>query len=466
MTALSLVGPSYGLKFGGADNERTINYVPVQIESGNGKGGSPAYLKQIPGLSLLASLGAEIRGAIVARDVMYVAAGSALYRVSDTWVATNVGSLLSSFGLVGMAVNNTQIAIVDGPNLHVFDLDTLAMTTNPANWRRSDRVDVLDGYGVFQEPQTNQFYISANQDFTVFDGLDFASAEGSTGYCVGFIVKHRELLILKQNTGEVWQDTGGSDFAFSRNDGANIEVGNSAVNTLQKTGGVAYWLGRDEKGGAAVFAMSAYSPQRVSSHALEEKLEGCDLSNAYAFTYHQDGLTYYVLQVADLDTTWVLEIASGMWHERAELVNGEYAKWRANSHVYAYGVHLVGDSTGKLYKLDTEVNTNNGETLVRDRITPHLARPDMRRQRIGSMQIDCEVGNGLPSGQQAQMMLRYSDDGGKTWGNWRYLTLGNIGQYKARARANMLGSTRDRVWHIRVTDDVHCDILAAVIDEV
>lgn len=63
-------------------------------------------------------------------------------------------------------------------------------------------------------------------------------------------------------------------------------------------------------------------------------------------------------------------------------------------------------------------------------------------------------------------MLRYSDDGGSTWVNWRYLTLGNIGQFKARARATMLGSARDSVWQIHVTDDVTCNLLSAVVDEV
>ena len=40
MPALSLIGPSYALQFNKADCERTVNYIPVVIESGNGKGGN------------------------------------------------------------------------------------------------------------------------------------------------------------------------------------------------------------------------------------------------------------------------------------------------------------------------------------------------------------------------------------------------------------------------------------------
>jgi len=467
MPALSLVGPSYNLRSGKADCERTVNYVPVAIESGNGKGGVQGYLKQVPGLVALSALGAELRGLYVARDVLYAVAGSTLYEVSSAWALTARATLHSASGQVSMCANETQLAIVDGSNLVVYDLDSMTATSNPANWLGSAQVDIIDGFGVFVAAGGRQFNLSANEDFTVLDGLDFASVEGSTGNIVSFIVKHREAIFLKTKAGEVWYDAGGSDFPLSRNDGANLEIGCAAPFSLVKKGGVAFWLGRDETGAAAVFQMAAYTPQRISTHALEEKLEAVgDLSGATAFTYSQDGLSFYVLQVPGLDTTWVFEMSSNLWHERAELVDGVYAPWRAQFHAYAHGLHVVGDASGQLYKLDPAANTNAGDVLVRDRITPHFALPNLMRQRVGSIQIDGDVGQGLPSGQQAALMLRYSDDGGKTWGNWRTLTLGNVGQFKARARATMLGAARDRVWHIRVTDDVAFDILAAVVNEV
>jgi hypothetical protein len=466
MPALSLVGPSYNLRSNKVDCERTVNYVPVVVESGNGKGGVQGYLKQIPGLVSLVALGSELRGLCVARDVLYAVAGGTLYEVSSGYTLTPRATLLSASGRVSMAANDTQIAVVDGLNLVVYDLDTHTVTTNPANWLGSNVVDVLDGYGIFAAPGGNRFQLTAGDDFTVIDTLDTEAAMGSIGKLVGLIVKHRELVLLKDKTGEVWYDAGGADFPLSRNDGANIEIGLAAPHSLCKKGGVAFWVGRDETGSAAVFQMAAYTPQRISTHALEEQLEAIgDMSGATAFTYSQEGLSYYVLQVPGLETTWVFEMSSNLWHERTELVNGAYQPWRAQFHAFAYGAHIVGGADGRLYCLDPNVNNNAGGELVRDRITPHFASPTMTRQRVGSIQIDGDVGQGLPSGQQASLLLRYSDDGGRTWGNWRTLTLGNIGQYKARARATMLGSARDRVWHFRVTDDVAFNMLSAVVNE-
>lgn len=467
MPSLPLAGPSSQLRAYKSESRRVVNWMPVLIESGTGKGGQSAYLKQVPGKVAKVTLGSSLRGAFVAREVLYVVAGPKFYRIASDWTATELGTLSSSSGPVDFADNTTQLCIVDGAYGYVYDLDAGTFAAIGANWPGSSRVATVDGFGVYCEPGTEQFFVTDNQDFSLIDALSYASAEGTTGNIVAHIVKHRELLILKERTGEIWYSSGGggADFPFARNDGAALEFGCAATHSLQKMAGTAFWLSKDENGSATVSAMSAYSPQRVSSHALEEALSSvADLSSAYAFTYQQEGLSFYVLQVPGLSSTWVYELASGVWHERGEWVNGAYAPDLATCHAYAYGVHIVGGSDGVLYQLDPTVSTSAGNELVRDWISPHNAQPNAARMRFGSLQVDCEVGEGL-AGADAKLMLRYSNDGGKVWSNWRYLTLGEIGRYQARARATMLGSAKDRVWNIRVSDAVQCNPVAVLVDE-
>jgi hypothetical protein len=52
------------------------------------------------------------------------------------------------------------------------------------------------------------------------------------------------------------------------------------------------------------------------------------------------------------------------------------------------------------------------------------------------------------------MMMRYSDDGGKTWSNERTADTGAVGNYKARVIYRRLGSGRDRVIELSVTDPI------------
>lgn len=462
MPALQLAGPSNQPRSLLPDAERTVNWYPQPIEA-TGKGGSTFYLKQVPGLTKVVNALGSVSAMTVARQKLYVVAAGKLYLIGSDWSATLLGyvSLQAYF----TAVNNTQIALASVDSLSVWDLDSSSMSHVTNNFSGCTGFDNLDGFGVFSEPNSATFFITANQDFTSIEALDFATAEGSNGNIVGLIVKNREVHFLKEATTEIWYDSGQA-FPLIRNDGANIETGLAAQRTLCKSGGVAFWLGKDAGGSSIVFAMSAYSPQRISTHALEEALRGVgDVSVATAFVYHQDGSTFYVLNVPGLTTTWVYDVGTQLWHERAELVNGVYSQWRPTAHAFCYGFNLVSDSLGNIYKLDPTVNTNAGDVIARDRITPHQSIPGLTRTRFGSIQIDCEVGQGL-SGVNAQLMLRYSDNGAKSWSNWRLMSLGNIGEFMTRCRATMLGSARDRVWHLRVTDNVRCDVRAAIVNEI
>ena len=76
-----------------------------------------------------------------------------------------------------------------------------------------------------------------------------------------------------------------------------------------------------------------------------------------------------------------------------------------------------------------------------------------------------ETGIGLATGQGSdpQVMLRWSDDGGETWSNEHWRSAGKIGVYKARVLWNRLGSSRDRVYEITMSDPVPWRIIDAMI---
>ena len=113
-----------------------------------------------------------------------------------------------------------------------------------------------------------------------------------------------------------------------------------------------------------------------------------------------------------------------------------------------------------------DANTNAGDVLVRDRVSPHFATPQLSRIGFGAFELDCTVGKGINGQAEARVLLRYSNDGGDSWSDWRTSTLGAIGERKARARFLRCGSARDRVWQVRCTDDVPFAIINAAIEVV
>ena len=72
-------------------------------------------------------------------------------------------------------------------------------------------------------------------------------------------------------------------------------------------------------------------------------------------------------------------------------------------------------------------------------------------------EVELETGLGLSGtsqGSDPMVMLRWSNDGGQTWGNEHWLSAGKIGEYRARVHDHRLGYSRDRVWELTVTDPI------------
>ena len=83
-----------------------------------------------------------------------------------------------------------------------------------------------------------------------------------------------------------------------------------------------------------------------------------------------------------------------------------------------------------------------------------------------AMQLDCETGVGLNTGQGSdpQVMLRWSDDGGHTFSNGHWKSMGAIGKFGKRTIWRRLGATmkiRDRVYEVSGTDPVRIYIMGA-----
>jgi hypothetical protein len=145
---------------------------------------------------------------------------------------------------------------------------------------------------------------------------------------------------------------------------------------------------------------------------------------------------------------------------------GVLTRWRANCSVFFNGLHLVGDyESGAVYALDLNAFTDDGVPIKRIRTT---ATTEGLQNRLfySALQVDMETGVGTAVGQGSdpKLMLRYSSDGGHTWSNEKIASAGKIGEYGARARFNRLGSGRNRVWELSMTDPVKFAVLGAVVE--
>ena len=302
------------------------------------------------------------------------------------------------------------------------------------------------------------------------DPLDFASAEGSPDGVVGLIIDHREVWVFGTNSVEVWYDAGTQDFPLQRIQGAFNEIGCVSAYTLAKMDNGIFWLGADARGRGIVYRANGYTGQRISTHAVEWHIQQYgDISDALAYTYQQDGHSFYVLIFPSANTTWVYDVATQAWHERAGFSNGSFTRHRSNCQMSFNNEIIVGDyENGNLYAFDMETYADNGQ--IQKWLRTWRALPsgqnNLRRTTHHSLQIDLETGVGLNLGQGSdpEVMLRWSDDGGHTWSNYHTSPVGKIGQYYHRTFFRRLGMTlklRDRVYELSMTDPVKTAIMGA-----
>lgn len=463
-----ILGSSYVARSVNAADSRMVNLFPEMVPEG---GKEPAFLQRAPGLRLLNTVGTgPIRGLWAYDGVGYVVSGSSLYKIDDSFYATLIGAIGGS-GPVSMADNGTQLFIAcNGPSYIYNNITNALAQITDIDFPGALTVSYLDGYFVFIEPNSQKVWVTSLLEGTQIDPLDFASAEGAPDNLVASIVDHREVWLFGTNSVEVWYDAGLSDFPLARIQGAHNEIGCAATFSVAKLDNALFWLGSDARGSGIVYRANGYTGQRVSTHAVEWQIQQYStISDAVAYTYQQDGHAFYVLTFPTANATWVYDVSTQAWHERAGFFSGQFIRHRSNCQMNFGGEIVVGDyENGKIYAFD--LNKYSDDSEIQKWLRSWRALPtgqnNLKRTTQYSMQLDCEAGVGIEVGQGSdpQVMMRWSDDGGHTWSNEHWRSMGKIGATGRRVLWRRLGMTmklRDRVYEISGTDPVKITITGA-----
>jgi len=397
-------------------------------------------------------------------------------------------------------VNNSQS--VGSETMYILNWSVLP--SNDGAFQGGTIVDIVDNYFVYNDPNT-QKWAASNLLSPITYGLSYASKFTGPDNLVSLVCDHGQVYLLGEKTSEVWADTGTFPFAFQRIPGSSSEHGISAPFSVSRVGNSFAYLAKNNRGQAEIVMMNGYFPQRISTHAVENTLVDQYINDAVAYTYQLEGHEVYVISFPTLDLTWAYDFTTQMWHKWLWVdSNNIYHRHRSNCSAFFQGVVLVGDwENGLIYQLDPTNYTDNGSLIRRLRRAPHLVT-DLQRQYFAEMQIQFQPGVGLsgkpsealipnatyyqspliistsltvdpgkiivvsPSTSQAtttgvdpQAMLRWSSNGGSTWSNEHWTSIGKIGRYNNRAIWRRLGWSRDRIFEVVVTDPIKAVIVSA-----
>lgn len=407
-----------------------------------------------PGLSSSVDFGAfPSRGWYRLGNFNYIVNRDKLYRVANDGSFVVLGTLLTNAGRVDISDNGVQLIIVDGPNGYILTLatDVFAQITD-VDYPGADTVTFLNQRFIVTEPNTGKFWCTALLDGSSIDGLDFATAEFAPDNLVRCMADAGQLYLFGTTTTEIWGDSGAADFPYAKVGGGAVEWGLDARWSLAKYMNSLAFLGRNRLGQVQVCLMAGAQVQPISNPQVEAQFSSYgDTSNATGFAYMVNGHPFYQINFPTVGKSWLYDGQSKCW-SRLESSGGLH---RVQGAVQLLGSIYGADyENGKLYKIEPDTYTDDGQMIVREFTSRHLATGDFTH--LPELWIEMESGVGLQSGQgkDPKIMMQISRDGGKTWGNELWRSLGKVGEYKRRAKWNRLGRFYDGVFRFRVTDPV------------
>lgn len=394
---------------------------------------------------------------------------SGTLKIGQTIEGTGVtdGTIITAFGTgSGGAGTYTVSASQTVSSTTIYAINWSVLPSNDGAFEGGGTVDISDNYFVYNKPNS-QLWAASDLLSPITDPLSFASKDGSPDDLVAIIVDRREVYLLGEMSSEAWLDVGSVPFPFQRIQGSSTQQGIAAAYSCARVGNSFAYVSKNNRGEATIVQMNGYIPQRISTHAVETTLVGQDVSDAIAWTYQLEGHETYVVtfpSIGDNGLTWAYDITTGLWHKWLYTNNqGQYERHRGNCCAFFNQQVLLGDyENGKLYRLSLSQYTDDGQLIRRLRRCPHITT-DLQRQYFAELQIQFQPGVGLPTGQgqDPQAMLRWSDDGGFTWSNENWVTIGKQGQYFTRAMWRRLGFARDRIFEVVVTDPIKAVIVSA-----
>lgn len=464
-------GPSYVSTSPLADGEVCMNWYPETIEAPRGT--TKVALYPTPGLTAFATVPqAPVRGIFGQSGRCFVVGGAVLYELTSAGVATAKGTLALDANPVTMTTNGDggqELFITSGDTGYIFDLVSGVLTSVVTHVTMGD---MLDGYFLALDVDTSTLKISALLDgVTTWDPTQIAQRSTASDPWKSLLVLGKNIWLFGEFTSELWYNTGDNPFPFAPFPGALIQMGIGASFSAVRVGNTAIWLAQNAQGARTIVKAQGITVEKVSTFAIDRRLQDLDrVSDAWAYAYQELGHTFYVINFPTANVTLVYDDTQGVWHERGD--------WQAEPqgfdadrpccHASIFDQHLVGDrESGAIYTMSADVSTTaDGEGIRRLRRTPGLQQ-EQQEQYFHCFRLFVEPGLGAVygDGDDPQIVLRYSNNGGKTWSNELSRSLGPLGNYETTVDWYRLGMSRyPRQWEVTCQEPIPVRLLGAWVN--
>lgn len=468
------------------------------------------YLTSLPGLKLIKRVhtSARCRGAYVSsvglevqnqQENAFVCFGNKIYRIDISGNSTMIGQVASGASRVIFAETGglrPMLLIADGFNLWVYNLleggnlqqvtlpqrvtgdggmirpthvcvvgGSVCITDSgsgfvyysipyPLNSDKREVFDIVNGE-VQYDPNNSLKVLTKQVDALEYMFLDnygvqqYFNAEVSSDNLQAIAAVGASLYLLGSKTVEIWQRGSGEYETWIRQSyTANASNGLQAPYSVAICGSNLYYLGSGESYAKGIMMVSGQQYKKISPDWLDKKLLGETSDTAFSFAYAEGDHTFYVLQLQNLQETWVFDTETSEWHQRCSRVleSGVETRWRPSALIWFGGKFIAFCNDGAMYEHTDDYwyeDYVGGSKLPMIRHRQGAVVVDNNRPFIfNELGIECNVGCWADYSLQPDLLLEVSKDGGNTFGNVRSCKLGRTGNYDHRVRFHSLGYNR------------------------
>lgn len=410
------------------------------------------------------------RGLLGNDTALYMVASNQIKSLSATGVVLGSASIGTTQGLVGMALNPTQLLVVDGSAGYVYTVATGALVAAGGAFPNGAKTATYcNGFFICEQPGTNQFFVSGLNDGTVWNGLSFAAAVQAIDGIEACDSVGGILIIFSAGHIEFWQNVGSNPEPFQYITNSAAMIGLEAIYSRVHCGDELLFLGhktggssQSSSGSFHFYKIKGYQVSPISTSDVDNIVQAMAKTSSIAdctgYSYDIDNHSFAQFNFPSANRSLLYDSATGFWSEvQSGITSGYAARHLGNLGCGAFDQTFVADyGNGNVYIPDPAVYTDNGNVIVRELVTK-TGLEDFNTVRYGQIYLDMQTGVGLSSpgvqGYTPQVELSVARDG-RDFGIARLFPLGQMGQYLTRINGRRWGRARTLTLRIRMTDPV------------
>lgn len=432
----------------------------------------PVLWKRCAGMRQVLNIAghSHFRGAILVGATLIVAMDNRAYTVTVTagsFSAVNEGALAGDEPIT-VAKNNAAtpniVCVTENGCLNLF---TSGAPTNfaDADLPQPNSVAELNGYFLWTIGD-GRIFASALNAVTVATN-SFTTEQSFSGLLRGVTFKGEFYAFGRTGIG-VYKDIGASPFPLQR----QFAIEKGIVGTHAVAGwedrwiGELIWVGDDN----IVYRLNGYTPEPVANDDVTRDISDAVLAGDGALleaTVYMQGKHAFWRLTYPGNWTWDYNATTKNWNERESFNRDDC---RASGSVHAFNRWLLGDrTTGKLFSVDDAYTREGDDPLIYE-IYTGIAANFPARIAIPRADFDFTAAVGMADGEDPiqtnpTVLIRWSLDGGYTWGSFVQRKLGMQGQGNKAVTVQRIGLTSGKGvrFHFKISDPVHVGFMGGQI---